>query len=141
MDDSIKYQGYGGYGGGYGGDGLLGLVLIAALFGGGRGFGFGGHDGGHGGGCGCDSCCSQKISMVNTNMDSRFNDLAGETRYNSLKDGQFGLAREMGAIGAQLAECCCAQRLDSAENRFIAEKNAWTISKQISDCLTHRHAA
>jgi hypothetical protein len=70
------------------GSGWMGIILVALLFGGGRGGLFGG------------GSASEGINL-NTNIDTRFNQLESHMDYDSIKAGQFGLERSIFEVGAR----------------------------------------
>lgn len=94
-------------GGMFGGDwgGLLGLIVIAALFGG--GFGFGGFGGG---GAGLQGMATR----ADINEGFAFNNLQNGVRSieQGLCDGFYGIQGQLANMAANQASCCCeTQRL------------------------------
>lgn len=100
----------GGGGGFWGGDGVWGFLILALLFGGGRGFGGGGGGGFMGGGgCECQTAISNGFAL---------NGLENGIRgiQNGLCDGFYSLNTSLltgfNGLQAQSAQCCCeTQRL------------------------------
>ena len=95
-------------GGMFGGDwgGLLGLIVIAALFGG--GFGFGGFGGGGG------AALQGIATRADINEGFAFNNLQSGVLaiQQGLCDGFYGVQGQLANMSAQQASCCCeTQRL------------------------------
>jgi hypothetical protein len=65
----------------------------------------------------------------NTNM---LNGFAGVQQ--TLCQGFSGIDRSIANLGYQQAQCCCDIKGGIKDVAYGNEKNAWTISKQISDC-------
>jgi hypothetical protein len=138
--------------GGYGnGNGFFGndwaWIVILLLFGyGGRGFGgFGGSYGA--GGVGENyvlatdfATIERKLDGVNNGLCDGFyaqntnmlNGFAGVQQ--TLCQGFSGIDRSIANLGYQQAQCCCDIKGGIKDVAYGNEKNAWTISKQISDC-------
>lgn len=137
--------------GGYGnGNGFFGndwaWIVILLLFGYGRGFG--GFGGGYGtGGVGENYVLAtdfanieRKIDGVNNGLCDGFyaqntnmlNGFAGVQQ--TLCQGFSGIDRSIANLGYQQAQCCCETKGAIKDVAYGNEKNAWTISKQISDC-------
>jgi hypothetical protein len=138
-------NGCGGYGNG---NGFFGndwaWIVILLLFGyGGRGFG------GYGGGSGVGESyvlatdfanLERKIDGVNNGLCDGFyaqntnmlNGFAGVQQ--TLCQGFSGIDRSIANLGYQQAQCCCDIKGGIKDVAYGNEKNAWTISKQISDC-------
>jgi len=128
-----------------GGGGWMGMLLLIALLGGGRGL-FGGFGGGYG--CGDGYGYGRDGGALNYHdrwVADRFNSMQNQTDFNKVESDISGVKAEIGRLGfdnaiiaknAEIAalNCCCETQKGLAENRFIAEKNAWTISKEMSDC-------
>jgi hypothetical protein len=135
--------------GGYGnGNGFFGndwaWIVILLLFGyGGRGFG------GFGGGSGVGenyvlatdfATIERKLDGVNNGLCDGFyaqntnmlNGFAGVQQ--TLCQGFSGVDRSIANLGYQQAQCCCDIKGGIKDVAYGNEKNAWTISKQISDC-------
>jgi hypothetical protein len=72
----------------------------------------------------CDGFYAQ-----NTNM---LNGFAGVQQ--TLCQGFSGIDRSIANLGYQQAQCCCDVKGAIKDVAYGNEKNAWTISKQISDC-------
>ena len=107
------YEGeIGGLGGGYnngfgnGWEGLIGLALVASLFGGGWG-GFGGNRGGG------SEMVGYQLGRTATSEDiaSGFNNSAVLSNLNSLKEGQLQMInynnQGFAGINSAIADCCC----------------------------------
>jgi hypothetical protein len=141
-------NGCGGYGNG---NGFFGndwaWIVILLLFGyGGRGFGgFGGGYGGSGVGenyvLATDfATIERKLDGVNNGLCDGFyaqntnmlNGFAGVQQ--TLCQGFSGIDRSIANLGYQQAQCCCDIKGGIKDVAYGNEKNAWTISKQISDC-------
>lgn len=141
-------NGCGGYGNG---NGFFGndwaWIVILLLFGyGGRGFG--GFGGGYGaGGVGENyvlatdfATIERKLDGVNNGLCDGFyaqntnmlNGFAGVQQ--TLCQGFSGIDRSIANLGYQQAQCCCDIKGGIKDVAYGNEKNAWTISKQISDC-------
>lgn len=98
----------GGMFGGGGWEGLLGLIVIASLF------GYGNFGNGRNGGGG-------SATQADVNWGFQFNDLQGSLRgitngisdatyalNNSINNGFYGVDRSLCNIGHQISDCCCA---------------------------------
>ena len=112
-------RGNGMFGGG-GWEGLLGLIVIASLFGYGGGFGgFGA------GGAGLQGIATR----ADINAGFQFNDLQNGIRglERGLCDGFYGVQNGLNALGGQLAQCCCDNRAAIADLKY-------TIATE--DCAT-----
>lgn len=131
----------GGWGFGNGWEGLIGLVLVAALFGGGwGGFGFGGNRGGA-----CATQADLSAGFANSEIMSDLNDIIlGQAQMqNFINQGFSGLQNSLcqgfagvnnaictlgyqnqagfNALGTQIADCCCAtQRAIDSVNYNMA---------------------
>ena len=106
------------FGGGW--EGLLGLIVIASLFGyGGGGFGFGG------GGAGLQGLATR----ADINAGFQFNDLQNGIRgiERGLCDGFYGVQNGLNTLSGQLAQCCCDNRAAIADLKY-------TIATE--DCAT-----
>lgn len=109
-------------GGGWGG--LLGLIVVASLFGwGGMGGGFG--FGGFGGGAGLQGMATR----ADINAGFQFNDLQNGVRSieRGLCDGFYSVQTGFNNLSAQLAQCCC-------DNRAAISDLKYTIATE--DCAT-----
>ena len=97
------------FGGGW--EGLLGLIVIASLFGyGGGGFGFGG------GGAGFQGIATR----ADINAGFQFNDLQNGIRglERGLCDGFYGVQNGLNTLSGQLAQCCCDNRAAIADLKY-----------------------
>ena len=106
------------FGGGW--EGLLGLIVIASLFGyGNGGFGFGG------GGAGLQGAATR----ADINAGFQFNDLQNGIRglERGLCDGFYGVQNGFNTLSGQLAQCCCDNRAAIADLKY-------TIATE--DCAT-----
>ena len=118
-------------------------IVILLLFGWGRN-GFGGYGGG---GVGENYVLAtdfanieRKIDGVNNGLCDGFyaqntnmlNGFAGVQQ--TLCQGFSGIDRSIANLGYQQAQCCCETKGAIKDVAYGNEKNAWTISKQISDC-------
>lgn len=106
------------FGGGW--EGLLGLIVIASLFGyGGGGFGFGG------GGAGLQGMATR----ADINAGFAFNDLQNGVRgiERGLCDGFYAVQNGLNGLSGQLAQCCCDNRAAIADLKY-------TIATE--DCAT-----
>ncbi len=109
-------------GGGWGG--LLGLIVVASLFGwGGMGGGFG--FGGFGGGAGLQGMATR----ADINAGFQFNDLQNSVRgiERGLCDGFYSVQTGFNNLSSQLAQCCC-------DNRAAISDLKYTIATE--DCAT-----
>lgn len=110
----------GGMFGSGGWEGLLGLIVIASLFGyGGFGSGFAG------GGAGLQGMATR----ADINAGFAFNDLQNSVRgiERGLCDGFYSVQAGFNNLGAQLAQCCC-------DNRAAISDLKYTIATE--DCAT-----
>lgn len=139
-------------GGGNNGNGMFGndwaWIIILLLFGyGGRGFG--GFGGGYGGGSGVGenyvlatdfATIERKLDGVNNGLCDGFyaqntnmlNGFAGVQQ--TLCQGFSGINSSIANLGYQQAQCCCDIKGGIKDVAYGNERNAWTLSKQISDC-------
>lgn len=113
-------------GGMFGGDwgGLLGLIVIAALFGGGfGGFGFGG-----GGGAALQGIATR----ADINEGFAFNNLQSGVLaiQQGLCDGFYGVQGQLASMAAQQASCCCETQ--RAIERGFADTN-YSLATQACD--------
>ena len=121
-------------------------IVILLLFGWGRN-GFGGYGGYGTGGVGENYVLAtdfanieRKIDGVNNGLCDGFyaqntnmlNGFAGVQQ--TLCQGFSGIDRSIANLGYQQAQCCCETKGAIKDVAYGNEKNAWTISKQISDC-------
>lgn len=120
-------------------------IVILLLFGYGRGFG--GYGGYGTSGVGENYVLAtdfanieRKIDGVNNGLCDGFyaqntnmlNGFAGVQQ--TLCQGFSGIDRSIANLGYQQAQCCCETKGAIKDVAYGNEKNAWTISKQISDC-------
>lgn len=153
-----------GYGFGGGWEGIIGLLVVAGLFGGGwGGFGFGGNRGG--------SCATQadlSAGFANSEIMSDLNDIIlGQAQMqNFINQGFAGLNSTINtgfagvnnaictlgyqnqagfnALSTQLAQCCCDTRSAIADVKYSNERNTCSIieatnanTRAILDFLTN----
>lgn len=109
-------------GGGWGG--LLGLIVVASLFGWGGmgGFGFGGFGGG---GAGLQGMATR----ADINAGFQFNDLQNGVRgiERGLCDGFYSVQTGFNNLSSQLAQCCCDNRAAISDLKYtIATENCAT---------------
>jgi hypothetical protein len=131
------------------GNGMFGndawWIIILLLF----GYGRNGFGGGYGGGSGIGenyvlatdfATIERKLDGVNNGLCDGFyaqntnmlNGFAGVQQ--TLCQGFSGVDRSIANLGYQQAQCCCDIKGGIKDVAYGNEKNAWTISKQISDC-------
>ena len=137
--------GYGNSNGFFGND--WAWIVILLLFGyGGRGFGgYGGFGGGSGVGenyvLATDfATIERKLDGVNNGLCDGFyaqntnmlNGFAGVQQ--TLCQGFSGINSSIANLGYQQAQCCCDIKGGIKDVAYGNERNAWTLSKQISDC-------
>lgn len=132
----------GGFGDGW--EGLIGLALVAGLFGNG-GFGFGGFGGGRGAG---SEVLGYELGKVATQADiaSGFNNSAVLSSLNDIKLGQasmqnwinqgfYGIDRTYlqttNSLSSQLANCCCENRVAIADLKYSNERQTCDILNAI----------
>ena len=162
-DSNNGYYGNNGFGFGNGWEGLIGLALVAGLFGGGWGFGgFGGNRGGN-----CATQADLSAGFANSEIMSDLNDIIlGQAQMknfinqgfsglqNSLCQGFAGVNNAICTLGYQnqagfngianqIASCCCDVKSLLLENRYLNERqtcdlitNANNNTRQIIDYLT-----
>lgn len=108
-------------GGGWGG--LLGLIVVASLFGGGLG-GWGGFGGFGGGGAGLQGIATR----ADINSGFQFQDLQNGVRgiERGLCDGFYSVQNSLNTIGHQISDCCCATQraIDSVNFNILTQTNA-----------------
>ena len=144
-DSTNGYNSGFGFGGGW--EGLIGLVLVAALFGGGwGGFGFGGNRGGA-----CATQADLAAGFNNSAVLSNLNDIIlGQSQMqNFINQGFAGLNQTVtsgfagvnnaictlgyqnqagfNALSNQLATCCCDTRAAIADVKYANERNTCQI--------------
>lgn len=155
-----------GFGFGNGWEGLIGLALVAGLFGGWGGFGFGGNRGG------CGSACATQADLANgfaqNTLQRGIDDIilgqAQAINYNNqgfaglnnaLTSGFAGVNNAIctlgyqnqagfNALSTQLAQCCCDTRAAIADVKYANERNTCSIidannanTRAILDFLTN----
>lgn len=137
-------MGNGGYGGGFG-DGWWGIILIALLFGWGRGGGYGG-----GYGNGGSEVLGYELGKVATTNDvaSGFSTSAIMSDLNTIRENQLMTNNYMAqgfngintailttgnTISREIADCCCGVKTMLLENRYLNEK-------QTCDIITNANA-
>lgn len=156
-------NGNNGWGFGNGWEGIIGLLVVAGLFGG--GWGFGGFGGGRGGNCATQADLS--AGFANNSILSNLNDiiLGQATMQNFINQGFAGLNQTVttgfagvnnaictlgyqnqagfNGIANQIASCCCDVKSLLLENRYLNERqtcdlitNANNNTRQIIDYLT-----
>jgi len=123
-------------GGGWGG--LLGLIVVASLFGGGLG-GWGGFGGG---GAGLQGIATR----ADINSGFQFNDLQNGIRgiERGLCDGFYSVQNGLNTIGHQISDCCCATQraIDSVNFNILTQTNALqnTICSNTRDIIDVQNA-
>lgn len=159
-----SYGNNSGFGFGSGWEGLLGLIVVAGLFGGWGGFGFGGNRGG-------SSCATQadlSAGFANSEIMSDLNDIIlgqaqmqnfinqGFTGVNATITNGFanlntalctmGYNTQAGfnALSRELADCCCSTKGAIADVKYANERNTYSIieasnanTRAILDFLTN----
>jgi hypothetical protein len=145
--------GFGGYGGDWGW-----IILLLLLAGGGWGNGFGG--GFMGGNMGYDfPWLMTGQQNINTNTNNGFRDAMLNDNITSVRDGinnlstqlcntgfstQTALLQGFNQLGSQLADCCCENRLATADLKYtIATENCAdraAVSDGIRDVITNQTA-
>lgn len=127
--------GYNNNGFGNGWEGLIGLALVASLFGGGWGFG-GGNHGGYGAAA---TQADLSAGFANSSILSSLNDikLTQGSNLNFINQGFAGLNNVLttgfAAGQAALADCCCTTKSMILENRYLNER-------QTCDLITNQNA-
>lgn len=122
-----------GFGNGW--EGLIGLALVASLFGGGWGFG-GGNHGGYGAAA---TQADLSAGFANSSILSSLNDikLTQGSNLNFVNQGFAGLNNVLttgfAANAAALADCCCTTKSLILENRYLNER-------QTCDLITNQNA-
>lgn len=150
-DSTNGYNNGFGFGGGW--EGLIGLVLVAALFGGGwGGFGFGGNRGGN-----CATQADLAAGFNNSAVLNSLNDIklgqAQAINYNNqgfsglnqtIMSGFAGVDNAVCTLGyntqagfnsiaSQLAQCCCDTRAAIADVKYANERNTCDIIRAGQD--------
>ena len=148
---------------GFGGDweGLIGLALVAGLFGNGWGFGgFGGGRGGSYGGIGENYVLATDFATIERKLDAVNNGICDSTfaLNNTITNGFFGVQNSLTqgfsglntallqgnyALANQLSTCCCELKSLGLENRYLNERQTCDIiqatnanTQRIIDYLT-----
>lgn len=143
-----------GFGFGNGWEGIIGLLVIAGLFGGGWGNGFG--FGGNRGGSNCATQADLSAGFANSEIMSDLNDIIlgqaqmqnfinqGFSGLNSTINTGFagvnnaictlGFQNQAGfnALSTQLAQCCCDTRSAIADVKYANERNTCEIINAIN---------
>lgn len=150
-------NGNGGFGGGFGGDWGW-IILLLLLAGGGWGNGFGGGFGG--GAMGYDfPWILTGQQNINTNTNNGFRDAMLNDGITSIRDGinnlstqicnsgfntQTAMLQGFNQLGSQFADCCCENRLATADLKYtIATENCAdraAVSDGIRDVITNQTA-
>lgn len=152
-DTTNGCYGNNGFGFGSGWEGLIGLVLVAALFGGGwGGFGFGGNRGGN-----CATQADLAAGFNNSAVLSSLNDIklgqANAINYNNqgfaglnqtITNGfsdlntalcgfNYNVQGSFNSLSHQLAQCCCDTRAAIADVKYANERNTCDIIRAGQD--------
>lgn len=150
-----------GFGFGNGWEGLIGLALVAGLFGNGWGFGgFGGGRGGSYGGIGENYVLATDFATIERKLDAVNNGICDSTfaLNNTITNGFFGVQNSLTqgfsglntallqgnySLANQLATCCCELKSLGLENRYLNERQTCDIiqatnanTQRIIDYLT-----
>lgn len=150
-----------GFGFGNGWEGLIGLALVAGLFGNGWGFGgFGGGRGGSYGGIGENYVLATDFATIERKLDAVNNGICDSTfaLNNTITNGFFGVQNSLTqgfsglntallqgnyALANQLSTCCCELKSLGLENRYLNERQTCDIiqatnanTQRIIDYLT-----
>lgn len=152
-DSTNGCYGNNGFGFGNGWEGIIGLLVIAGLFGGGwgNGFGFGGNRGGA-----CATQADLSAGFANSEIMSDLNDiiLGQATMQNFINQGFSGLnstintgfagvnnaictlgynqASLVNGLSRELAQCCCDTRSAIADVKYSNERNTCSIIEAIN---------
>lgn len=147
---AITYgNGYNNNGFGNGWEGLIGLALVASLFGGWGGFGFGGRGGSYGpapatqadlaagfnnsavlsslndiklGQTQMQNFINQGFSGINTSLLSGFHGVD-----NAICTLGYNMASGFNSLGHQISDCCCSTKSAIADLKYATEKQTQTI--------------
>lgn len=147
---AITYgNGYNNNGFGNGWEGLIGLALVASLFGGWGGFGFGGRGGSYGpapatqadlaagfnnsavlsslndiklGQTQMQNFINQGFSGINTSLLSGFHGAD-----NAICTLGYNMASGFNSLGHQISDCCCSTKSAIADLKYATEKQTQTI--------------
>lgn len=131
--------GYNNNGFGNGWEGIIGLALVASLFGGWGGFGFGGGRGGYGAG---SEMLGYELGKVATTNDvaSGFttNTILGVQREQTLgmqtgfANVQQTLTQGFNGISTQIANCCCNTQSAIADLKYANERQTCSLLEAIN---------
>lgn len=129
------------FGGGW--EGLLGLIVIASLFGNGN-FSFGGD---RGGGAPCATQADVRAAVdqqtLISKLDQQTYGLADATYAinnsfhgvdNAVCNLGYQSAQHANDISRQIGDCCCETRAAIKDVGIGIERTGWNLSKQLSDC-------
>lgn len=147
---AITYgNGYNNNGFGNGWEGLIGLALVASLFGGWGGFGFGGRGGSYGpapatqadlaagfnnsavlsslndiklGQTQMQNFINQGFNGINTSLLSGFHGVD-----NAICTLGYNMASGFNSLGHQISDCCCSTKSAIADLKYATEKQTQTI--------------
>ena len=145
-----NYGNNNGFGFGNGWEGLIGLALVAGLFGGwgNGGFGFGGGRG-YGSGIAENYALATDFATIERKLDSVNSGICDATfaLNNTINTGFFGVQNSLTqgfsglntallqgnyALASQLASCCCDLKNMSLENRYLNERQTCDIVNAIN---------
>ena len=146
------YNNNNGFGNGW--EGLIGLALVASLFGGWGFGGFGGNRGGSYGGIGENYVLATDFATIERKLDAVNNGICDSTfaLNNTITNGFFGVQNSLTqgfsglntallqgnyALANQLATCCCELKSLGLENRYLNERQTCDIV-QASNANTQR---
>lgn len=125
--------GYNNNGFGNGWEGLIGLALVASLFGG----GWGNFGGGRGGNCATQADLSAGFASSTTLSSLDDIKLAQMSNLNFVNQGFAGLnnviSTGFATTAANIADCCCTTKNMILENRYLNER-------QTCDLITNQNA-
>lgn len=131
--DGPILSGSGNNGFGNGWEGLIGLALVASLFGG----GWGNFGGGRGGNCATQADLSAGFASSTTLSSLDDIKLAQMSNLNFVNQGFAGLnnviSTGFAATQASIADCCCSTKNMILENRYLNER-------QTCDLITNQNA-
>ena len=128
--------------GGFGGDwsSLIGLLIVAGIFGGGfGGFGFGGFGGGGAGlqGIATRADINEGFALQNiTGGIQAIQQGICDSTYalnNTITNGFFGVDRGLNGLSAQLAQCCCDNRAGLADLKYTIATESCDTRRAIAD--------
>lgn len=138
-DSGCKSSGDGGFGfGGDGWGGLLGLIVVASLFGWGGMGGWGGGFGGFGGGAGLQGMATR----ADINEGFALNNITGGITaiQQGICDSAYALNNAITGIGHQISDCCCqtGRAIDGVNYNLASQfaalsNNLCGISRDIID--------